>query len=152
MPAKRAILFGTSLLWLCCTTATGVTASDAKQSVHLGAGTSADDAVQHGILAGGRIPDSIHAVRERLLNEFGGVLRPHIVANGGHEHPTRRRVMYMVFESYEGPIPGRRVEPGELLLGFFLGPQGDTLSIRDGFVELIAWDRTRSCLSSGGKA
>ena len=47
----------------------------------------------------------------------------------------------MVFESYAGPPS---VEPGDLFIGYFLGPRADqTLEVQPGFVELIAWDRTK---------
>ena len=47
----------------------------------------------------------------------------------------------MVFESYEGPPS---VEPGDLFIGYFLRPRPDqTLEVQPGFVELIAWDRTK---------
>jgi hypothetical protein len=117
--------------------------SGGDQPVFQGGGAP-DDAVTKGILAGEGAPRTIHAVRDRL-QEYGGVMRTHIVANGGHEQPRPRdgEVMFMAFETYEGPIPGDRVEPGELFLGFFLRPRDGTLTIGDGFVELIAWDRRK---------
>jgi hypothetical protein len=47
----------------------------------------------------------------------------------------------MVFETYEGPPD---VVPDELFIGYFLAPRADkTLAVRLGFIELIAWDRTK---------
>ena len=120
------------------------TASSARaaQQVFQGEGTP-DDAVTRGILSGEPVPRNIHAIRERL-RQLGGALRTHIVANGGHEHPVSRAPMFMAFETYEGPIPGGRVDEGDLFFGFFLGPRNGTLTISDGFVELIAWDRQKA--------
>lgn len=138
----RAALLVTSVLLVA---SIGRSLGAAEQAINLDAGADADDAVRLGLLAGTSVPRTIQAIRARLLDEFGGVLRTHIVANGGHDHPTSRGVMFMCFESYEGPIPGGgRVNPGELFIGFFLGPSAPTtLSIAPGFVELIAWDRTK---------
>lgn len=101
-----------------------------------------DDAVTRAILSGSPVPRDITAIRRRLQTELGGTLATHIVANGGHEHPTRRGVMFMSFESYEGPMPGGRVDEGELFIGYFLEPRGRELVVGSGFVEVIAWDRT----------
>jgi hypothetical protein len=101
-----------------------------------------DDAVTHAILSGSPVPRDIKAIRRRLQSELGGVLTTHIVANGGHEHPTRRNVMFMCFESYAGPTPAGPADEGDLFLGYFLVPEGDRLVVGSGFVELIAWDRT----------
>lgn len=101
-----------------------------------------DDAVARAILSGAPVPRDIAAVRRRLQTELGGTLTTHLVANGGHEHPTRRGVMFMSFESYAGPMPGGQVDEGDLFLGYFLEPQGKELVVGTGFVELIAWDRT----------
>ena len=49
----------------------------------------------------------------------------------------------MCFETYEGPTPGGKVEQWELMIGFFLDRSGNALSLGEGFVELIAWDRTK---------
>jgi hypothetical protein len=52
--------------------------------------------------------------------------------------------MFMCFETYSGPGPGgRKTEQDELFFGFFLGLEGKTLKVLPGFVELIAWDRTK---------
>ena len=115
----------------------------AQPSVHLGKGVTADDAVRRGLLAGDRIPRTIHDIRARLQHEYGGRLRTHIVANGGHGYPSPSNVAFMCFETYEGPIPGGSVTQGDLMLGFFLEPHGNTLSVGNGFVELIAWDSTK---------
>jgi hypothetical protein len=146
-PTPRRLLLFAAVLWICSAGASFVIPLGAEQPLQLGAGASADDAVRGGLLAGDRIPRSIHDIRARLLAEAGGVLRTHVVANGGHAHPTRRGVMFMAFESYEGPLSGGRVEPGELLLGFFLSPEQNTLTISDGFVELIAWDRKKQAFN-----
>ena len=103
----------------------------------------ADDAVSRAILSGSPVPRDIRAIRHRLQTQLGGVLTSHIVANGGHEHPTRRGVMFMSFESYAGPAPGGSVDEGDLFFGYFLVPQGGQLVVGSGFVELIAWDRAK---------
>jgi hypothetical protein len=113
------------------------------QPPNLGAGKDADDAVRHAILSGSPVPRDISAIRRRLQKDLGGVLKTHIVANGGHEHPLRRNVMFMCFETYAGPMPGGRVDEGDLFFGYFLGPRGSRLVVEPGFVELIAWDRTK---------
>jgi hypothetical protein len=115
----------------------------AAQPLNLGAGEKADDAVRHAILSGSPVPRDIGAIRRRLQTDLGGVLKTHIVANGGHEHPSKRGVMFMCFETYAGPMPGGRVDEGDLFLGYFLVPQGGRLGVGSGFVELIAWDRTK---------
>ena len=114
----------------------------ADPALTLVTGTNADDAVKNAILSGSPVPRDITAIRRRLQTELGGVLKTHIVANGGHEHPTRRGVMFMSFESYAGPMPGGQVDEGDLFLGYFLEPHGGRLAVGSGFVELIAWDRT----------
>jgi hypothetical protein len=114
-----------------------------RAQLNLGAGEKADDAVRRGVLAGDKAPKSIVEIRQRLLKEFKGTLKTHIVANGGHEHPVSRNVMFMAFETYAGPTPGGLVEEGDLFFGYFLEPEGNTVGIGSGFVELIAWDRTK---------
>ncbi len=114
-----------------------------RRTQNFGDGETADDAVRRGILAGDRIPRNIREVRELLQREPGGVLRSHVVGNGGHGHATPSPVDFMCFETFEGPLAGRTVGEAELLFGFFLARRGSTLSISDGFVELIAWDRTK---------
>ena len=83
----------------------------------------ADDAVRRAILAGSTVPTTILEVRQRLIGELKGTLRPHIVANGGHDNPARgntaRGVKFMVFETYEGPPD---VKADELFIGYFLHP------------------------------
>src|SRR4051812_32586549 len=101
-----------------------------------------DDAVARAILSGSPVPRDIQAIRHRLQTELGGVLKTHIVANGGHDHPTRRGVMFMCFESYAGPSPAGPIDEGDLFLGYFLVPDAGRLTVGAGFVELIAWDRT----------
>ena len=135
-------LIVTCAVWLCCTSGNSLSSARAAQQVFQGEGTP-DDAVTRGILSGEPVPRNINAIRERL-RQLGGALRTHIVANGGHEHPVRRDPMFMAFETYEGPISDGRVDEGDLFLGFFLGPRNDTLTISDGFVELIAWDRQKA--------
>ncbi len=105
----------------------------------------ADDAVRRAILSGSPQPTDILHIRQRLTGELTGRLTPHIVVNGGHDNPTRGTVAdgvkFMVFESYEGPPS---VQQGDLFIGYFLGPGRDrTLEVLPGFVELIAWDRTK---------
>ena len=130
-----------------CTAFVGTAAVDHSHVVQAGSplsqseDASVDDAVKGAILSGSPVPRDITAIRRRLQTELGGVLKTHIVANGGHEHPTRRGVMFMCFESYAGPMPGGQVDEGDLFLGYFLVPQGSRLVVGSGFVELIAWDR-----------
>lgn len=105
----------------------------------------ADDAVRRAILSGSPPPMNILRIRQRLTAELKGTLTPHIVVNGGHDNPARgdatSGVKFMVFESYEGPPS---VAQGDLFMGYFLGPRSDrTLEVSPGFVELIAWDRTK---------
>jgi hypothetical protein len=114
-----------------------------RRTQNFGDGETADDAVRRGILAGDRIPRNIHEIRELLQRDPKGVLRSHVVANGGHGHATPSNVDFMCFETFEGPLAGRTVGDAELLFGFFLARRGSTLSVREGFVELIAWDRTK---------
>jgi hypothetical protein len=115
----------------------------ADQRPNLGAGETADDPVRLAILSGSSAPRDITAIRRRLQTELGGVLKTHIVANGGHEHPEKRGVMFMCFETYSGPMPGGRVDEGDLFFGYFLVPKGSQVAIGSGFVELIGWDRTK---------
>jgi hypothetical protein len=105
----------------------------------LGAGAKADDVLRRQVLGGLDAPRTVFALRRFLQEKLKGTLRSHLVANGGHEHPARRDVMFMCFETYSSP----GVEEDELFLGFFVGPDGETLAVRPGFVELIAWDRTK---------
>jgi hypothetical protein len=108
----------------------------------LGAGAKADDVVRRELLAAPDVPADVLAVRRHLLKR--GKLKTHIVANGGHEHPTPRDVMFMCFETYSGPGPGGKdVAEDELFLGFFIGRDGQTLTVRPDFMELIAWDRSK---------
>lgn len=142
--AKRAItsLCLATTVWLCCIGGGSLRSTSAAQPIFQGDGAP-DDAVTAGILAQEPVPRTIHQIRERL-RQHGGVLRTHLVANGGHEHPRPDvDVMFMAFETYAGPIPGGQLEEGDLFLGFFLGPDGRALRVRDGFVELIAWDRKK---------
>ena len=126
---------------LCALGANGVSRPVIAQPLFLGDG-SPDDAVTRGILAAQPTPRTIFAVRKRL-ETLGGTIRTHLVANGGHEHPRPRdgEVMFMAFETYEGPVPGGVVEEGELFFGFFLAPRDQALTVAGGFVELIAWDQ-----------
>ena len=110
-----------------------------------GDGGKADDAVRRAILSGSTVPGTILEVRQRLVAELKGTLRPHIVVNGGHDNATRgetsRGVKFMVFETYAGAPD---VKADELFIGYFLGPNPDrTLTVLPGFVECIAWDRTK---------
>ena len=104
-----------------------------------------DDPVCRAIRTGSPEPTNILRIRQRLTEELSGTLRAHLVVNGGHENPARPnvpgRVRFMAFESYEGPPD---VKSGDLFIGYFLGPRTDrTLEVLPGFVELIAWDRTK---------
>ena len=110
-----------------------------------GDGGKADDAVRRILLAGGSFPADIFQIRQRL-EAHGGKLRAHIVVNGGHDNPARtpdHDEKFMVFETYANATPDKRVEEDELFFGFFLGAANDTLTVIPGFVELIAWDRTK---------
>src|SRR4051794_23409566 len=100
-----------------------------------------DDAVARAILSGSPVPRDIQAIRHRLQTELGGVLKTHIVANGGHDHPTRRGVMFMCFESYAGPSPAGAVDEGGLFLGDFLGPGAGRLAGGAGFLGVIPGGR-----------
>ena len=142
---KRLILGAAGVLcgaFVSIAAVAGSTAVRGGQPLTPGVNAKADDAVQKAILSGSPVPRDITAIRRRLQTELGGVLKTHIVANGGHEHPTRRGVMFMCFESYSGPMPGGQVDEGDLFLGYFLEPQGSRVVVGSGFVELIAWDRT----------
>jgi hypothetical protein len=110
-----------------------------------GGGAKSDDVIKRHGLDGPGGPRDIFALRRHLQEKLKGKLRSHLVANGGHEHPARRGVLFMCFETYSGPGPGGKdVEQDELFFGFFLGPNKDgTLQALPGFVELIAWDRAR---------
>src|SRR5215471_3929376 len=101
-----------------------------------------DDAVSRAILSGSPVPRSIQAIRHRLQVALGRVLKPHLVANGGHDHPTPRGARLISFDSYSGPSPAGPIEEGDLFLGYFLVPDRGRLTVGAGFVELIAWDRT----------
>jgi hypothetical protein len=49
----------------------------------------------------------------------------------------------MCFATYANPHRKKTVDEDELFLGFFLGAEKGTLVVLPGFVELIAWDRTK---------
>jgi hypothetical protein len=122
-----------------------VSSSSRAQGPDPGDRPRADDAIRRAILAGPRVPTSILEIRQRLVGELKGTLTPHIVVNGGHDNPAHGNpaggVKFMVFESYQGP-PG--VADGELFIGYFLAPAPDrALTVAPGFVELIAWDRSK---------
>ena len=108
-------------------------------------GIKVDDAVMRTLQAGPGMPGSIFQFRRQLLEhpKMKGVLKSHLVANGGHENLalTRDRPMFMCFETYAGPMPGGAVTEEELFFGFFLEQMNGTLQVSPGFVELIAWDR-----------
>jgi hypothetical protein len=110
----------------------------------LPAGVKVDDALLRTLRAGPDIPDSVFRFRARLLRQKG-TLKTHIVANGGHENPflAKSRPIFMCFETYAGPAPAGDVEEDELFLGFFLAQRKGILTVSPGFVELIAWDRTK---------
>lgn len=111
----------------------------------LGDGGTADDAVRRILLAGPNIPKDIFAIRRRLEAQ-GGRLKAHLVVNGGHDNPARTNrdeVKFMCFATYSNNLPGKTLEEDELFLGFFLGAADNTLQVLSGFVEIIAWDRTK---------
>ncbi|MEJ7640376.1 MAG: hypothetical protein WKF75_21015, partial [Singulisphaera sp.] len=49
----------------------------------------------------------------------------------------------MCFATYANASEGKASEEDELFIGFFLGEENDTVVVLPGFVELMAWDRTR---------
>jgi hypothetical protein len=110
-----------------------------------GDGGKADDSVRRILLAGPKPARDIFEIRQRLL-DHGGKLKAHLVVNGGHDNPARtkdRPIKFMCFATYSNATPGKAVEEDELFVGFFLGEDKDTLVVLPGFVELIAWDRTK---------
>ncbi|HYT89820.1 MAG TPA: hypothetical protein VEL76_14015 [Gemmataceae bacterium] len=120
----------------------GSASAAAQKPLDLGAGDKADDVIRRVLLAGANVPTDVFTLRQELLKH--GTLKTHIVANGGHEHPTPRGVMFMCFETYSGRgFGGKDAAEDELFLGFFIGREGEALAVRPGFVELIAWDRTK---------
>ena len=119
-----------------------VAAAPADVLEPLGAGAGAADGVRRALLHGAPYPRTVAEVRERLTS-YGGTLTTHIVANRGHLNPEQGSFSF--FETYGGPIPGGRVQAGELYLGFFTERRGEVLSVQQdharGLVmELIAWD------------
>ena len=119
--------------------------SQSTQAQDVGDGGTADDAVRRLLLATPPIPQNIFEIRQRL-EAHGGTLRAHLVVNGGHDNPTRTKqdqVKFMAFETYTNTTPGKTLDEDELFLGFFLGEKNDSLEVLSGFVEIIAWDRTK---------
>jgi len=117
----------------------------AGQTQDFGDSGTADDAVRRVLLATSPIPKDIFEIRQRL-EAHGGNLKAHLVVNGGHDNPTRTTEAaekFMAFETYSNATPGKTVDEDELFFGFFLGEDHGTLVARPGFVELIAWDRTK---------
>jgi hypothetical protein len=119
-----------------------------SQSAHaqdVGDGSTADDAVRRLLLAAPPVPRDIFEIRQRLA-AHGGKLRAHLVVNGGHNNPARttaHQIKFMAFETYTNSTPGKTLEEDELFLGFFLGEDNKALVVLPGFVEIIAWDRTK---------
>ncbi|MCI0464654.1 MAG: hypothetical protein L0Z62_47625 [Gemmataceae bacterium] len=141
-------LIAATLLWPLLTTLPAASGpgkpQDKPSGLDLGAGEKADDVVRRGLLAGPKVPTDVLAVRRHLLEKLGGKLKMHIVANGGHEHPMQKGVVFMCFETYSGSRgDGTEGVEDELFLGFFLVPDGDTLAVGPTFLEVIAWDRTK---------
>jgi hypothetical protein len=121
------------------------TGGNEKTSVDPGDNGKADDAVRRILLAGPKPARDIFEIRQRL-KDHGGKLKAHLVVNGGHENPARtpdRDVKFMCFATYANAAPEKTLEEDELFLGFFLGENKGTLVVLPGFVELIAWDRTK---------
>jgi hypothetical protein len=113
-----------------------------KQPLDPGDNGKADDAVRRLLLAGPKPAKDIFEIRQRLLK--AGKLQEHLVVNGGHDNPERAPGFaphFMCFATFSSDQPA--VAADELFLGFFLETVGNTLVVSPGFVELIAWDRTR---------
>jgi hypothetical protein len=119
--------------------------SQSAQAQDFGDDGKADDAVRRLLLATPPVPKDIFEIRQRL-EAHGGKLRAHLVVNGGHDNPTRtkaRRIKFMAFETYTNTTPEKILDEDELFVGFFLGEDNDILEVLSGFVEIIAWDRTK---------
>ena len=119
--------------------------SRSAQAQDFGDSGKADDAVRRLLLATPPVPKNIFEIRQRL-EAHGGKLRAHLIVNGGHDNPTRTtndQVKFMAFETYENTTPRKIIEEDELFLGFFVGVDNNTLVALRGFVEIIAWDRTK---------
>jgi hypothetical protein len=128
-----------------CALDVAAASSQSPQAQDVGDGGTADDAVRRLLLATAPIPKDIFEIRQRL-EAHGGKLRAHLVVNGGHDNPTRTKrdqVKFMAFETYTNTTPGQTLDEDELFLGFFLGENNDVLEVLSGFVEIIAWDRTK---------
>jgi hypothetical protein len=127
------------------TTAGAGAAHDNAETPDFGDGGKADDPVRHLLLAGPKPAKDIFEIRQRLA-AHGGKLKAHLVVNGGHDNPTRtdrQLVKFMCFSTYTNSLRGKMVDEDELFLGFFLGAEKGTVVVLPGFVELIAWDRTK---------
>jgi hypothetical protein len=119
--------------------------NDKSATQDVGDGGKADDSVRRILLAGPKPAKDIFEIRQRL-EAHGGRLKAHLVVNGGHDNPARtdrHRVKFMCFATYANALPNKIVEEDELFLGFFLGVDKGTVVVLPGFVELIAWDRTK---------
>ncbi|BBM87190.1 hypothetical protein [Candidatus Uabimicrobium amorphum] len=103
-----------------------------------------DDAVVRAILKDGT-PRTIFEVQQKL-EDAGGVLKPHIVANRGHDNP--RFGSFSVFHTYTGPMQGGVVQEEELFIGFFTTQRQGVITTLQSFqsslmIEIIAWDYTK---------
>jgi hypothetical protein len=139
------LLASATAAWLLPATNRGTAGADQRAARDPGDGGKADDPVRGILLSGPQPARDIFEIRQRL-EAHGGKLRAHLVVNGGHDNPTRtdrHRIKFMCFATYANTQPDRTVAEDELFLGFFLGVEAGTVVVLPGFVELIAWDRTR---------
>lgn len=115
-------------------------------STAIHAPTGLNDAVSQGILATQTPPPTIFEMRQQI-QQWGGKIQTHIVANRGFHNPTEGSFSF--FETYQGPLPdGSHVQEHEFYWGFFSERQGKVLIVSQSFepglmIELIAWDRTK---------
>ena len=103
-----------------------------------------DDAVVRAILQDGT-PRTIFEVQQKL-EQAGGILKPHIVANRGHDNP--RFGSFSIFHTYTGPMRGGVVKEEELFIGFFTSQHQGVITTLQSFqpslmIEVIAWDYTK---------
>jgi hypothetical protein len=140
----RVSVFAAAVLFL-ATTDVASARNDRAETQNFGDSGRTDDPVRHILLAGPKPAKDIFEIRQRL-EAHGGKLKAHLVVNGGHDNPTRtdrHRVKFMCFATYANSHRKKTVDEDELFLGFFLGAEKGTVVVLRGFVELIAWDRTK---------
>ncbi|WP_372365872.1 hypothetical protein [Candidatus Uabimicrobium sp. HlEnr_7] len=118
---------------------------NAQATVHPLTAKNLDDAVTRGIFDNNQIPKTIFEVQTKL-EQLGGKLKPHIVANRGHLNPTFGS--FSVFHTYSGPIKNGTCQEHELFIGFFTTQKNGIIktlqSFRPGLmIEIIAWDYTK---------